>query len=69
MGASPKPDYRGMYTSGLGERLTGSQEVSGSIPLFSTNFRERKKMRPLKMLDFQVFSMAFSCACKMAQKW
>ena len=33
---SPKPDYGGALPSGLGERMTGSHEVSGSIPLIST---------------------------------
>ncbi len=30
-------NYRGVYTHCLGERLNGIQEVSGSIPLISTN--------------------------------
>ena len=42
-----KPSYtKGFRAHGgiaqLGERLTGSQEVSGSIPLISTNFANRK---------------------------
>ena len=35
---------RGTQTYQSGERLTGSQEVSGSIPLISTN--QRKALKP-----------------------
>ena len=42
-------DFRGVFPTTPGERLNGIQEVSGSIPLISTNWEA------LEMLCFQGF--------------
>ena len=44
----------------LGERLNGIQEVSGSIPLISTNSKEYKN---LENLVFSRFFVIFSKVC------
>ena len=44
---------------GLGERLNGIQEVSGSIPLISTIKSTRVRDRKALKREFQGFSVAF----------
>ena len=47
----------------LGERLTGSQEVSGSIPLFSTNSNECNKKLTSFRSEFFVLCCGRENAC------
>ena len=47
----------------LGERLNGIQEVSGSIPLISTNQIRRKVPKTLRFRDFSSFCFPVVRAC------
>ena len=44
----------------LGERMTGSHEVRGSIPLFSTMMFQGRCYRPFLFTDIRVRSVLFS---------
>ena len=49
----------------LGERLNGIQEVSGGIPLISTNSREyAKALKTLCFQGFLLFSFPWYCPSK-----
>ena len=46
--------FGGIILRGLGERLNGIQEVTGSIPVISTKFGQEKPAKPWLNSDKEV---------------
>ena len=62
------PRLRGRFTTVLGERLNGIQEVSGSIPLISTKCTDRcKKTVAIERLQRFFFWLVQSCDFALAR--
>ena len=54
--------YGGAFQGGSGERLHGMQEVSGSIPLFSTNQEQNEHEVTIQMVG-NVFVLFCELPC------
>ena len=63
--------FQGCIPVGLGERLNGIQEVSGSIPLISTKSPEIKRFQDFFFVPGQakICLVFFLCQIDTGQKW